>query len=265
MSLFGPNEVAFVTGAASGIGRATALQFVTDGICQIVLLDISEDGLKESADLIDIRQNEAKVLTVTADVSVADDVERPITEAVRAFGRIDYCVNSAGTGGLFGPITEQKEETLGKTLNVNVKGIWLCERAQIAQMLKQDLRPLNTGLPFETRGSIVNIGSILGHIAMPTLGPYSISKHAVNGITKTDALDYAKEKIRINAVCPGFVKTNFVPPEMWASLDPVIAATPMQRLGSPEEIAFTAVFVASDRASYMTGSMVNVDRGYTAQ
>jgi NAD(P)-dependent dehydrogenase (short-subunit alcohol dehydrogenase family) len=117
---------------------------------------------------------------------------------------------------------------------------------------------------------------------MPTLGPYAISKHgtsiqkldlrvglivpiAVNGIVKTDALDYAKEKIRINAVCPGFVKTNFVPPEMWAALDPVIAGTPMQRLGTPEELAFTAVFMASDRASYMTGSMVNADGGYTAQ
>lgn len=99
----------------------------------------------------------------------------------------------------------------------------------------------------------------------PSYGAILILSAAVNGIVRTDALDYAKEKIRINAVCPGFVKTNFVPPEMWASLDPVIAATPMQRLGTPEELAFTTVFVASDRASYMTGSMVNADGGYTAQ
>ncbi|KAJ4368560.1 hypothetical protein N0V86_009466 [Didymella sp. IMI 355093] len=265
MALFKSTEVAFVTGAASGIGRATALQFIADGIRKIALIDISEESLKETANMITSKTGDAEAVTVVADVSKADDVDRAVAETVKAFGRIDYCVNSAGTGGLFGPITEQKEETLDRTLNVNVKGIWLCERAQIAQMLKQDLRQLNTGLPFETRGSIVHIGSILGQIAMPALGPYAISKHAVNGIVKTDALDYAKDKIRINAVCPGFVKTNFVPPEMWASLDPVITATPMQRLGTPEELAFTAVFVASDRASYMTGSMVNADGGHTAQ
>ena len=94
---------------------------------------------------------------------------------------------------------------------------------------------------------------------------FIFDRSSVNGIIKTDALDYAKDKIRINAICPGFVKICFVPPNMWASLDPVIAATPMQRLGTPEEVAFQAVFVASDRASYMTGSMVNLDGGYTAQ
>lgn len=131
-----------MTGAASGIGRATALQFVTDGIRQIALIDISEEGLKETASLISAKHDEAKAVTVLADVSKADDVDRAVAETVSAFGRIDYCVNSAGTGGLFGPITEQKEETLDKTLSINVKGIWLCERAQIAQMLKQNLRPL---------------------------------------------------------------------------------------------------------------------------
>ncbi|KAJ4299358.1 hypothetical protein N0V90_004603 [Kalmusia sp. IMI 367209] len=218
MALFGSKEVAFVTGAASGIGRSTVLQFVADGIRQIALLDVSEEGLKETTKLLSEKNPETKTVTITADVSSSKDVDRAIAETVAAFGRIDYCVNSAGTGGLFAPITEQKEETLDKTLAINVKGIWLCERAQIAQMLKQELRPLNTGLPFETRGSIVHIGSILGQIAMPTLGPYAISKHAVNGIVKTDALDYAKDKIRINAVTPGFVKTNFVPPEMWAAV-----------------------------------------------
>lgn len=131
-----------MTGAASGIGRATALQFVADGICQVALIDISEEGLKETATLATGKNGDAKVITVIADVSRADDVDRAVTETVKAFGRIDYSVNSAGTGGLFGPITEQKEETLDKTLSINVKGIWLCERAQIAQMLKQDLRPL---------------------------------------------------------------------------------------------------------------------------
>lgn len=131
-----------MTGAASGIGRATALQFVADGIRQIALIDISEEGLKETASVISVKHGDAKAITVVTDVSKADDVDHAVAEAVKAFGRIDYCVNSAGTGGLFGPITEQKEETLDKTLSINVKGIWLCERAQIAQMLKQDLRPL---------------------------------------------------------------------------------------------------------------------------
>lgn len=135
-------RIAFVTGAASGIGRATELQFVADGICQIALIDISESGLEETATLITSKNGTAKAVTVIADVSKANDVNRAVAETIRAFGRIDYCVNSAGTGGLFGPITEQKEETLDQTLSVNVKGIWLCERAQIAQMLKQDLRPL---------------------------------------------------------------------------------------------------------------------------
>jgi NAD(P)-dependent dehydrogenase (short-subunit alcohol dehydrogenase family) len=98
--------------------------------------------LKETAALISVKHAEAKIISVKVDVSVAEDIDRAIVETVGAFGRIDYCVNSAGTGGLFGPITEQKEETLDKTLNINVKGIWLCERAQITQFLKQDLRPL---------------------------------------------------------------------------------------------------------------------------
>jgi NAD(P)-dependent dehydrogenase (short-subunit alcohol dehydrogenase family) len=131
-----------VTGAASGIGRATALQFIADGIRKIALIDISEESLKETADMITSKTGDAEAVTVVADVSKSDDVDRAVAETVKAFGRIDYCVNSAGTGGLFGPITEQKEETLDRTLNVNVKGIWLCERAQIAQMLKQDLRKL---------------------------------------------------------------------------------------------------------------------------
>ncbi|KAL1597310.1 hypothetical protein SLS60_008894 [Paraconiothyrium brasiliense] len=142
MSLFGSNEVAFVTGAASGIGRATALQFVADGIRQIALLDVSDEGSKETAKLLSGKGGDVKAIVIVADVSSSEDVDRAIAETVATFGRIDYCVNSAGTGGQFAPITEQEEETLDRTLAINVKGIWLCERAQIAQMLKQDLRPL---------------------------------------------------------------------------------------------------------------------------
>ncbi|KAL1603117.1 hypothetical protein SLS59_004775 [Nothophoma quercina] len=142
MSLFGPAEVAFVTGAASGIGRATALQFVADGIRQIFFVDISMKGLDETVALIETKFRETKVEWTTADVSIATNVDYVVSEPVKAFGRIDYCVNSAGTGGPFGRITEQDERTLDKTFNINVKGIWLCERAQIAQMLKQDLRLL---------------------------------------------------------------------------------------------------------------------------
>ena len=133
--------MAFVTGAASSIGRATALQFVADGIRQIFLVDISMKGLDETVALIETKFRETKVEWTTADVSIATNVDYVVSEAVKAFGRIDYCVNFAGTGGSFGRITEQDERTLDKTFNIHVKGIWLCERAQIAQMLKQDLRP----------------------------------------------------------------------------------------------------------------------------
>lgn len=131
-----------MTRAASSIGRATALQFVADGTWQITLINISGEGLKDTASLIVAKISDAKTATFVTDISKADDVERAVAGTVSAFGRIDFCVNSAGTGGLFVPITEQQEETLDKTLNINVKGIWPCERAQIAQMLKQDLRPL---------------------------------------------------------------------------------------------------------------------------
>lgn len=118
------------------------MQFVADGIRQVSLMDLSDEGLKETTSLILSKNSETKITSIAGDVSVAEDVDRAIATTVGAFGRIDYCVNSAGTGGLFGPILDQKEETLDKTLNINVKGIWLCERAQLGQMLKQDLRPL---------------------------------------------------------------------------------------------------------------------------
>lgn len=134
--------MAFVTGAASGIGRATALQFVADGIRQIALLDLSKERCEETAKMLAEKSKDVKAITVVADVSISNDVDRAIAATIAAFGRIDYCVNSAGTGGEFAPIAEQREEVLDKTLAINVKGIWLCERAQITQMLKQELRSL---------------------------------------------------------------------------------------------------------------------------
>jgi len=198
---------------------------------------------------------------VTTDCAREAEVEAAVDKTVETFGRLDFCCNAAGFNGQKGLTAEQTTENLDHVIAGNMKGVWFCERAQIRQMMMQEERPLTTGLRHKTRGAIVNIGSI--HSSRPKVGgsPYVMAKHAVLGLSRQDAHDYGQHGVRVNCVCPGYIKTNIVPREFLESpyIDAAVAKIPMRRIGDPEEVAFLACFLASDRASYVTGAEMVVD------
>ncbi|CZT02415.1 related to dehydrogenase [Rhynchosporium agropyri] len=268
MSDFTPETVAFVTGAASGIGLAVARQLLLDGILQIAILDISPSTLTAASTSLQASSPKAKILQIKADCSSEGDVNGAVEKTVAEFGRLDVCFNAAGMGGGFGGIAELEVSELDRVLELNLRGVWLCERAQIRQFLKQEMRAVNTGLPLQTRGAIVNVGSLTSHFAIPNLSPYIMSKHAVLGLTKADALDYGPQGIRVNCICPGWISTKMtsalVDGKMSQMGETVISRAPMSRWGHPEEIAYMTSFLLSDRASFVTGASMNVDGGYSA-
>ncbi|KAL1968035.1 hypothetical protein VTN77DRAFT_2164 [Rasamsonia byssochlamydoides] len=265
MAFFPADRVVYISGAGSGIGRASALQFLADGAQNFALVDIASGPLKETSELLSSRNPDVKVLTLVADLTKEEEVNRVFSEIRSQLGRLDVAVNCAGITGTLGKIEQLSSANLDQVLNINLRAMWLCEKAEIQQFLTQEERPVTTGHAPPTRGNIVNISSMLGIIAMPTSSPYVISKHGVIGLTKTDALDYASKGIRVNAVCPGFVKTNLFDEKGWEAISRVTAASPMGRLGTPEEIAYVVTFLASDRASFITGSCITADGGFTAK
>ncbi|KAL2063088.1 hypothetical protein VTL71DRAFT_6160 [Oculimacula yallundae] len=268
MSAFGPESVAFVTGAASGIGLAVSRQLLLDGIQQLCILDISASSLSAASTSLQTSSPKARILSITADCSSEGDVNGAVEKAVQEFGRLDVCFNAAGMGGTMTGIAELEVGELDRVLGLNLRGVWLCERAEIRQFLKQEMRNVSTGLPIKTRGSIVNVGSLTSHFAIPTLSPYIMSKHAVLGLTKADAMDYSQQGIRVNCICPGWISTKMtsalVDGEMSEMGEKIISRAPMNRWGHPQEVAFMASFLLSDKASFVTGASMNVDGGYSA-
>jgi len=204
------------------------------------------------------------VIRLTANCTKEADVEAAIQSTVSEFGRLDFCCNAAGIAGNPNKIHDVSTPDLDAVLDLNLKGLWYCERAQIRQMMKQEYRELTTGLSYKTRGAIVNIGSSVSLRGMGKHSPYVMAKHGVLGLTRTDGIDYGPEGIRINCICPGFIRTNIITPEEWESgpaTQSVLQRTPMGRLGAPDEVAYLAIFLASDKASYITGTSVSVDGG----
>lgn len=244
------DSIALVTGASSGIGRATALAFAQSGV-KVVLADIAvEAGESASAEI----QKETNVATsfVSCDVSKSANVERMVRHAVERFGRIDYAFNNAGTEGIPAPTAECSEENWA----IDLKGIWLCMKYEIPQMLKQG------------GGAIVNCASIAGLVGFPSIPAYVASKHGVVGLTKTAALEYAKKGIRVNAVCPGVIHTAMVERFVGSNTDvmkALIAGEPIGRIGEPSEIADAVLYLCSSRASFVTGVAMQVDGGWVAQ
>jgi NAD(P)-dependent dehydrogenase (short-subunit alcohol dehydrogenase family) len=248
-------KVALVTGGASGIGRATALTFAREG-AKLVVADMHEEGGQQTVHMI--RENGGDATFVQVDVSRAIEVEAMVSATVETYGRLDCAHNNAGIGSR--PrvrLHELSEEGWDQVMSINLKGVWLCMKYELIQMLQQG------------NGAIVNTASIMGLVgSWSRSGAYNASKHGVVGLTKTAALEYATAGIRVNAVCPGYIRTPLIAdaltsnPEMEAQ---IIARHPVGRMGRPEEIAEAVVWLCSAAASFVTGHTMTVDGGYVAQ
>jgi NAD(P)-dependent dehydrogenase (short-subunit alcohol dehydrogenase family) len=247
-------KTALITGGGRGIGRATALLFAREG-ARVAVADQSAEGAAETVALIN--RDGGQAISITADVTGADAVAAMVAATVTAFGRLDCAFNNAGIApfqvGAAGKKTAAwSEKAFDRMLEVNVKGVWLCLRAELEQMVKQG------------GGAIVNTASIAGLIGLPTSSAYVASKHAVIGLTRTAALEYAADKIRVNAVCPGFIETDMTRDTMARRGAELMALVPFHRMGTADEIAEMVCWLSSDRASYVTGAAYTVDGGYTA-
>jgi NAD(P)-dependent dehydrogenase (short-subunit alcohol dehydrogenase family) len=218
------------------------------------MADWVEDENKES--MVAIKQAGAESIFVKCDVSKAAEVQRLVEECISTYGRLDYAFNNAGIEGIQGITHECTEENWDKTINVNLKGIWLCMKSEITQMLK------NGG------GAIVNCASVAGLNGFVGLPAYVSTKHGVVGLTKTAALEYARQGIRVNAVCPGVIHTAMV--DRLTGMEKevekqFIGLEPLGRMGNPEEVAEAVVWLCSDAASFVTGISLPVDGGFIAQ
>jgi NAD(P)-dependent dehydrogenase (short-subunit alcohol dehydrogenase family) len=246
-------KVVLVTGAASGIGRAMAVAFGRAGAC-VVIADTAVDGGHMTAALI--VEGGGKALFVKANVTVAAEVDALVDKAVSHYGRIDCAVNSAAVEEEYLPLAESEDAQFERIMNVNVKGVWLCMKSQLRQMLKQ-----------EGGGVIVNLADAAGLVAAPDRAIYAASKHAVVGLTRTAAVEYAKSGIRINSLCPGAVKTPMLARmlERNPGRDKKLkAAHPMGRFAEPAEVASAALWLCSEQASFVTGHQLAIDGGLTA-
>jgi len=246
------SPVVLITGALTGIGRATALAFANEGARVVVSGRRDDEGHKLVAEL---RNLGAEAEFLHSDVRHEDEVRSVVDKTVARFGRLDVAVNSAGTEGKPGPVTEQSADTYNATFETNVLGTLLSMKHELRVMLAQG------------HGSIVNVSSTYGHTGAAGASIYAASKHAVEGLTKSAALEAAGSGVRVNAVAPGPIETGMLnrftgTEDRKAGL---VTTVPLQRVGRPEEIAQTIVFLASDRASFVTGASFVADGGKTAR
>jgi len=246
-------KVALVTGAGSGIGRACALALATAG-ARVVVSDVAVENGRETTDMIERAGGEA--VFVETDVSSGAAVKALIDIAVRRFGGLDCAVNNAGIEGLMAPTAECSEENWDRTIAVNLKGVWLCMREEIPRMLERG------------GGSIVNMASVAGLVGFQNLPAYCASKGGIVQLTKTAALEYAGQGIRVNAICPGVIRTAMVDRILGGDPEQEKAFTqlePIGRFGRPEEIADAALWLCSDASSFVTGDALAVDGGFIAR
>ena len=245
-------KVALVTGGSSGIGRSAALAFAAEG-AKVIVADVLVKEGKETVKKI--KETGGQAIFVKVDVTQSAQVEAMVNKAVETYGRLDCAFNNAGIDGEAGPLYACSEEGWDRVININLKGVWLCMKYEIPQMLSQG------------SGTIVNTASIAGLVGQGTIA-YTASKHGVVGMTKTAALEYATLGIRVNAVCPAAIDTPMVKklidahPELKTY---VINMQPMGRMGQPEEVAQAVVWLCSDAASFVTGHALPVDGGLIAR
>ena len=246
-------KVVVITGGASGIGRATALAFAREG-SSVVIGDIDVAGADHTVRTIRDMGGKADCLQV--DVAKSSDVQAMVMKAVTQYGGLDFAFNNAGLVGSLAGIVETIEEDWNRVVATNLTGVWLCMKYEIPEMLKRG------------RGAIVNNGSVTGLVGAPGAVGNVASKHGVSGLTKSAALQYATQGIRVNAVAPGLVRTPTA--DRMIALHPnaeaaFLSAVPLGRWCEPEEIAEAVIFLCSDRASHITGHVMPVDGGWTAR
>src|SRR3989440_846170 len=246
------SPVVLITGALTGIGRATAVAFAKEGASIVVSGRREAEGKALEAEL---RSLGAEAAFIRADVRREDDVSSLIDQTVARFGRIDAAVNAAGTEGRPGPVTEQTAESYAATFDTNVLGTLLSMKQELRVMMAQG------------HGSIVNVSSTYGHMGAAGASVYAASKHAIEGLTKSAALEAAESGVRVNAVAPGPIETGML--NRFTGTDErkagLITTVPLKRVGAPEEVAQTIVFLSSDKASFITGASFLVDGGKSAQ
>ncbi len=245
------NKVAIVTGSSFGIGKSTAIEFAKGG-AKVVLADVNADDTTAQ----EIAKLGGEYLVIPCDVSIETEVKNLVDQTLATFGRLDFAFNNAGIEGASMPLTEYTDEHWDQLMNINLKGVWYGMKYQIPAMLK-------TG-----GGSIVNNASIAGLVGFAGAPAYVASKHAVVGLTKNAALDFAKQNIRVNSVCPGIIHTPMI--DRFAAGNPetlsqLAAGEPIGRIGLPQEIATTVIFLCSEAASFITGQAIAVDGGWTTQ
>ncbi|MFD1950816.1 SDR family NAD(P)-dependent oxidoreductase [Sphingomonas arantia] len=241
-------KVAFVTGAASGIGRATAVAFAAEG-ARVAILDRSEAALGDTADAI--RRADGAVLVIACDVAQPEQVEAAVGRVVETFGRLDIAFNNAGVENKAAPVADIALDEWDRILDINLRGTFVCMKHELAQMVRQG------------GGVIVNTSSGAGVRGVAGGAAYAASKHAIIGLTKSAALDYARQNIRVNAVLPGNIETPMMDRFTGGDIQKAIDLEPVGRLGRPEEIADAVLWMSADLGAFVTGAAISVDGGWS--